>query len=180
MFITAIPRDCKDISSPLIFFPFNLTAVPISRVLHEAHSLILHQLNASINSSISSCPPLSSATKAARASSASEAGPQTATASEALRSIAASWITAAIFGRPWVTSLHEAPLMSLTAPVTNLGACVSVGRIRHGIAYASMASRPVSRADLSSFSMTESIYDEDLRHVHVRCSLASGFCSRAL
>ena len=66
------------------------------------------------------CPALSSETKAARASSAIEAGPQITTASDPLRPLVASRIEAGTSGRLRVIALLESPFNSSAAPVTYL------------------------------------------------------------
>ena len=66
------------------------------------------------------CPALSSETKAARASSAIDAGPQITTASDPLRPLAASRIEAGTSGRLRVIALLESPFNSSAAPVTYL------------------------------------------------------------
>ena len=81
---------------------------------------MVYQLNASMNSSMFPCPCLSSETNAARASSANEAGPQTTTTSDPLRSLAAPLIIAATSGRPCAIALLDVPFISSLSPVMNL------------------------------------------------------------
>ena len=80
----------------------------------------VYQLKASMNSSMFPCPAFSSETKAARASSAIEAGPQITTANDPLRPLAASCIEAGTSGRVRVIALLESPFNSSAAPVTYL------------------------------------------------------------
>ena len=132
-----------------------------------------YQLKASMNNSMFPCPALSSETKAARASSAIEAGPQTTTASEPLRPLAASRIEAATSGRLRVIALLESPFSSSVAPVTYLK---RINRAQqndsHQGTYASKVRRPVSKADFNSLSMIEFMYVLVLLHVQTRFTRA--------
>ena len=94
--------------------------IPTSNLQFTSGRSFPHHLKASMNSSISDAPCFSSETKAARASSINEAGPQTTTANEPRRPAIASRTTAYMSGRPCETVLDDISLTFHGPPVMNL------------------------------------------------------------